>query len=167
MSNNSLIINAYSKTAIKSLAKQLDTGCQIDVDGVETLTKAILSGKIKVEAQPDTTWRYEDLSGDVFNPDVNNDICPKELKRQERNFKARIHRAGVWFVESSYWTGRDWESIEGISDNAISGFVGSDFFGSGYEYQLLKSALDAYNKQDLDSDGYVIDPFRKALVSVA
>ena len=167
MSNENLSINAYSKTAIKALAKQLDTGNQLNVQGVEELTRAILAGKIRVEAQADTTWRFEELAGDVFNPEVNKDLCSKQLKREERNFKARIQRAGVWFVESSYWTGRSWESIEGISDNAISGFVGTDFFGSGYEYQLLESALIAYKKQELDADGYVIDPLRKAVEKVA
>jgi hypothetical protein len=153
-------VNALSKMAVKSLAKQLDLSTQLDVKGCETLAKAVLQGKIKVEAHNDTFWRYEDLAGDVFCPKVNSDVCPKQLKREERNFKARIRRAGVFFVEASYWTGREWESHAGIQDNVICGFVGNDFIGSGYEFQMLQAALDAYNAQRLDDDGFVIDPMR-------
>ncbi|MDA0145961.1 hypothetical protein OCT63_17180 [Vibrio sp. RW] len=158
MKNNR--VNALSKTAIKSLAKQLDQSTKLDVEGCEALAIAVLQGKIKVEAHSDTFWRYEDLAGDVFCPKVNHDRCPEQLKREERNFKARIRRAGVFFVEASYWTGREWESQTGIQDNVICGFVGNDFIGSGYEFQMLQSALDAYNAQSLDGDGFVIDPMR-------
>lgn len=158
MKNN--LVNALSKMAVKSLCKQLDNGAQMDAEGCKTLAKAVMQGKIKVEAHSDTFWRYEDLTGDVFCPQVNNDICPEKLKREERNFKARIRRAGVFFVEASYWTGREWESQTGIQDNVICGFVGNDFIGSGYEFQMLETALEAYNSQPLDSDGFVIDPMR-------
>ena len=89
MKNN--LVNALSKMAVKSLCKQLDNGAQMDAEGCKTLAKAVMQGKIKVEAHSDTFWRYEDLTGDVFCPQVNNDICPEKLKREERNFKARSH----------------------------------------------------------------------------
>lgn len=158
MKNN--LVNALSKMAVKSLAKQLDQGAQFNEVGCKVLAKAVLQGKIKVQAYADTFWRYEELAGDVFCPQANKDVCPTQLKREERNFKARIRRAGVFFVEASYWTGREWESHIGIQDNVICGFVGNDFIGSGYEFQMLQAALDAYNAQPLGDDGFVIDPMR-------
>jgi hypothetical protein len=103
-----------------------------------------------------------DLKGDAFNPEVNPDIPADQLKREERSFEARIRRSGAWVMISEYWTGRYWERHGDMMDNIIGGFVGHDFFGSGYELQVMQSALDGYNSQELDNAGFVIDPFRKA-----
>ncbi|TNC80842.1 MAG: hypothetical protein C9356_12010 [Oleiphilus sp.] len=123
---------------------------------------AIKLGKIRISKERSDDWTFKELAGDLFSEEANPDISPKTLRKQAAAFKQRIYRAGVWTMVSEYWTGREWESLTGIRDNSIGGFVGSDFFGSGYELQIMESALTAYEQQDLDDQGFVIDPFLKA-----
>jgi len=147
---------------IKSLNAHLESGYEKDKVLVNRIIDAVKVGKISIEREEDSYWSFEDLAGDCFNPDANPDIPAGELKRQKNNFESRIRNSGVWAHSSSYWSGRSWEHTEDLAHNHICGFVGSDFFGSGYEVQIMEEALDAYNRQQLDADGFVIDPFRMA-----
>ena len=140
------------------LIKSLSGGYENNEE-VEAIISAVSLGKIMLSKTEDSCIRYEDLAGDIFNSKVNNDIPAAQLKKEEKAFKARISRSGTWVMSASYWTGREWECLTGIDDNMIGGFIGYDFFGSGYELQIMGSALEAYNKQILDSNGFVVDPY--------
>lgn len=81
---------------------------------------------------------FDDIAGDCYNPEVNKDINPNILKREEKEERERISSEGVWFYESQYWDGADWEHAD-----SIGGFVGGDFKRSGYMEGLQRAALDA------------------------
>lgn len=147
---------------IKALNTHLSTGYEKSQSDVESITLAVRQGKIRLTRMADDCASFDDLAGDCFNPDANPSVDAEQLKREAKNFRNRIARSGAWIMVSEYWTGRHWESLEGIDGNSIGGFVGHDFFGSGYEKQVMQAALDAYNAQDLDDNGFVIDPFLKA-----
>ncbi|EGQ9299079.1 hypothetical protein HJ202_24800 [Vibrio parahaemolyticus] len=158
-------ISSFDKKVVISLFNQLTpekTETSTERNGeIDKVALAVRLGKIRFIKQEDQYVDLKALSGDLFDPDVNIDISKEELKRSESAFRVRVHREGVWIVESQYWTGRAWEGIEGISNNVICGFVGDDFVGSGYELDLGREALAAYNSQPLDALGFVIDPFRQ------
>jgi len=155
-------ISKLNEKLVKSLNAHLESGYEKDKVQVNRIIDAIKNGKISIGRDEDDHCSFDDLAGDCFNPDANPDIDPAKLKREENAYKAKIRRSGVWGYRSSYWTGRSWEDSEGLEHSAICGFVGFEFFGSGYELQVMEEALDAYNRQQLDADGFVIDPFRMA-----
>lgn len=147
---------------IKSLKEHLSTGYEKSNEAVQAVIDAIQLGKIRLTRQADIHGGFEELAGDCFNPAANPSVPAEKLKREAENFRRKIRRTGVWAMISEYWTGREWKRFDNITDNIIGGFVGHDFFGSGYELQVMEAALEAYNQQDLDAEGFVIDPFRKA-----
>lgn len=153
------LLSSLDKRVINSLKTHVSSGCETDEVRVNRVIKAIKTGKISVSRERDEYASFSDLCGDVFNPEVNKDIPPAELKRQERVYRRRFNRTGCWVMVARYWTGRYWEDQKGLVDNSIGGFVGYDFFGSGYELQMLEGALAAYERQDLDERGFVRDPF--------
>lgn len=138
------MINKFSREAIKTLIKE-NQGCKSTNENLTTdVIKAIKQGKIRVINVRDED--YDLTSFDELE-------CVGLIKRRAMNL-------GVYTAEAQYWTGREWEGLVGIKNNTISGFIGTDFIGSGSELQLLEAALTAYNNQNLDAEGFVIDPFR-------
>lgn len=79
----------------------------------------------------------DDLLGDVFNPSVNPEIDPKQLKREKLVEVRRIHNEGVWGCGLA---------LNGVPDYTtfIWGFVGDDFIGSGYDAELLAALEEIY-----------------------
>lgn len=92
--------------------------------------------RVRIVAVPDDCCHMDDLKGDCFNPDVNNNINPNRLAREEREFEERVAREGVWGFRAEYWNGAEW-----IETDSIFGFVGDDFIGSNYDDDLIESAL--------------------------
>jgi hypothetical protein len=144
---------------IKKLNEGVLTGYHKDELLVAKVISGLMLGKIRIAKEEDVFWSIDDLAGDMFNPDVNDDISPAILKKQRRSFVARVNRSGVWGAVAETWNGRAWDD-ESTGHNAIFGFVGNDFVGSGYELQLLEEALERYEAQPLDIDGFVVDPYR-------
>lgn len=144
--------NTLDKKAIKAIVEHVKTGyyssCYLTILGIK-------QGKIRLRATEDNYYCIKSILGDLFSPYENPEICPKLLLKQEKAYKAKVYRNKVWTMYGEYWTGREW-----IECDSIGGFVGNDFFGSGYEMQVLGQALDNYNSQQLDRAGYVIDPFK-------
>lgn len=93
----------------------------------------------RVVMVPDESYNIKDLMGDCYNPEVNPEIEVTTLKRQERAFKARVNREGVWAILVQC---RALPSLEWVDVESIWGFVGRDAIGSGYEQQLCQAADD-------------------------
>lgn len=95
---------------------------------------------VKVE---DEHYRFEDLCGDCYKPEVNPDIDPKVLAQQKASFRSRVSRQGVWGTQ--LWVRAradlDWQDGD-ISTGAIYGFVGDDFMGSGYDTDMMNCAAE-------------------------
>lgn len=158
------MLGKLDKKLIKAIEAHVESGYYGDNQraSCEGVISAVKQGKIRITRVTDDDSSFDDLSGDIFNEEVNSDIAPIQLRKEASSFKRRMREQGVWTMWSEYWTGREWENLEGVDHNCIGGFVGNDFFGSGYELQLMEDALTAYNKQELDQNGFVVDPFLKA-----
>lgn len=74
-------------------------------------------GLAAIDREPDHFYTFSDHAGDCFDPEVNSDIEPTELKRQEKRERGRFRRQGAWCY-SLRVLGREPE--HGI----IGGFVG-------------------------------------------
>lgn len=93
-------------------------------------------GNVRLQIIPDEMADYAHLAGDSFNPDVNSDISPSLLERQEKEFKERINRDGVWGVVGEYFNGEKW-----IHADSVWGFVGQDWENSGYDSGIKSETL--------------------------
>ncbi len=99
---------------------------QLEKDGVSIITR-----------DSDQYYTFADHEGDMFDPDINNNIDPEELKTQRRRELGRFNRNGVW-CHTLFVLG---EEIE-----CMGGFVGKDFYGSGYDSDFYASALKTIEK---------------------
>lgn len=100
--------------------------------------------RVRIVYHPDDHWDKDDLAGDCYNPSVNPDINPNILKRQQREYFELIDSEGVYGYIAQFWGGDDW-----IDTDSIWGFVGFDSFkDSGYDIDLMQSAMDALDKHD-------------------
>jgi len=68
----------------------------------------------------------------MFCPNTNPEINGDELKRQERNERARMNKQGAWFFTLV---------VKNEDLDSIGGFVGNDFYGSGYDTDFYRGAL--------------------------
>ncbi|UCW44093.1 hypothetical protein [Vibrio phage F23s1] len=106
------IDNAYSKAVFQ----------QLERDGLARINK-----------ETDSFYSFADHAGDCFDPEVNKDIDPAELKRQRKNELARFNRQGVYYHELI---------VLGETLGSIGGFVGNDFYGSGYDIDFYNTAIN-------------------------
>ena len=98
-------------------------------------------GHVRIVEHPDEYVDLDDLLGESYDPNVNPDIKPEILERERQDEIERINRDGVWGYTAEYWNGATWEHAD-----SICGFVGNDFTKSGYNTDLMQSALDALNR---------------------
>ncbi len=91
---------------------------------------------VRFRVVPDEHMTWEDLKGDGYDPKANPDIQPSTLERQEKAEIERCDNAGLWGIVSEAWTLAGWEDVD-----SIWGFIGSDWIDSGYDTDLMSSAL--------------------------
>lgn len=69
-------------------------------------------------------------------------LTPRQIEHVRKELWERIERTGYWMYASEY---RDecgvWQSVD-----AIGSFIGDDFKDSGYDIELMKAAIDAYEE---------------------
>ena len=92
----------------------------------------VKDGLASISKEEDKLASVTELCGDMFNPEVNPDIEASRLKSDERKFKQSIYRKGVWIHELL---------VMGESLDVIGGFVGDDFYGSGYDNDYYRVAI--------------------------
>ena len=117
------------------------------------LALAVKQGKIRIDREVDDFCSISDIMGDIFGEDHQS----PEHHKEKAQFKRRIYNQKIWIYSVSFWNGREW-----VDSDCIGGFIGFDFFGSNYDVDLAEMALEAYEGQDLDDQGFVIDPYRVA-----
>lgn len=91
-----------------------------------------------IVAIEDTDTTIPLLMGDMYDPEVNTDVAPEELKKQERAFKKRIRNEGVWGCGLAKPSAPDYTTF-------VWGLVGMDYLGSGYDRELLESMRELYH----------------------
>lgn len=97
-------------------------------------------GLVALRVEPDDYYDMDDLKGDIFNPNFRDDIKPEVLKREEEEFEERVHRMGVYGIIAEY---RKDENAKWEHADSCCGFIGDDWSGSGYDIDLMSSAIDA------------------------
>jgi len=117
--------------------------------------------RVRIVVMPDDFCSMDDLKGDCFNPDVNDNISRNRLAREEREFEERVERDGVWGFRAEYWSGMEW-----IETDSIWGFVGDDFIGSCYDDDLMESALNGLS-ECLVNEAQAIEATRPDLYAIA
>lgn len=85
-----------------------------------------------IEKSPDEDFLFSDYEGDVYSHEANPDIPKEELQRQRKNEYARFKRQGVFTRELF---------VLGDSLELSCGFIGDDFYGSGYDTDFYNTAL--------------------------
>lgn len=94
-----------------------------------------------ITKEPDDYVNFEYLEGDMFCPVTNSNIDPVQLKKEKAAYRRKVKKEGVWVMKLEL------HELEG-NDNPdyIGGFVGDDFYGSGYDTdwytRIIASACD-------------------------
>lgn len=97
-------------------------------------------GRVCLSEYPDNDVGLEDMKGDMFCPQVNSDINPNLLTKQEREYEQWLERVGVWTVDVSA------VSPDGVEEmvECMAGVEGGlDHLDSGYLVDFMLAGLDA------------------------
>ncbi len=95
---------------------------------------------VRLQIIPDDCCDMDNLKGDTYNRKANPDIQESRMAREEKEFEERVDRDGVWGVVGEFWNGSKWTQAD-----SCFGFVGDDWKGSGYDDDIKRATLDAYN----------------------
>jgi hypothetical protein len=95
-------------------------------------------GDVRLRIVPDDYATFEDLTGDVYSTSANPDIPASRLKREAKIEMERINRLGVVGIIGEYFDGEQWQHAD-----SCFGFVGDDWKNTGYDTDIMQSALDA------------------------
>lgn len=104
--------------------------------------------KYRIVEIEDFHFELESLKGDCFNPDVNTDIDPIELKKQELEFESKVECHGVFGYALEIWDEKidmGWTHID-----SCFGFIGrydpkiEEF--NHYIIEELKGQINESNK---------------------
>lgn len=101
-----------------------------------------LDGVVRIRLEPDDYFDIDDLMGDCFDEIINCN-CPggiRAIRAEKSAFINRVECDGVWVAVAEFFDGDEW-----IQTDCIGGFVGDDFYKSGYDIDLMASAIKAYD----------------------
>lgn len=115
--------------------------------------EAVASGLVRLNIVADDSFDMENLKGDTFNRECNPEIQESRMAREEKEFENRVESEGVWGIVGEWRlrTEDEWEQAD-----ACWGFVGDDWKESGYDYDIMKSTLDALDGARIASFGNVV-----------
>jgi hypothetical protein len=86
-----------------------------------------------------------DLKGDFYNPDVNTDINPEQLRNEEAAFDREVEQEGIYGYQLEKWNseaGRGYEHID-----SLHGFVGSyNPSNERYDHYIIEEFKDTVNQ---------------------
>ena len=92
---------------------------------------------VRLRIEPDYDADFDFLCGDSFNPDVNPDIQPHVLERQEKEFLDLVNREGVYGIIGEYRCPccGEWNQAD-----SCWGFVGDDWHE--VDVDIMSATLD-------------------------
>jgi hypothetical protein len=94
---------------------------------------------VAIHENPDDL-SFDDLHGDTFDVTIDHGINVNVVRKQRAEAMDRLEQEGQWAMEAVF---RDPGEDGWHSADSIGGFVGEDFWGSGYEDDLRIAALEA------------------------
>jgi hypothetical protein len=109
--------------------------------------EGIFKDKVRLIVVPDDCYDIDNLKGDCYNPVVNPDIPAERLEAEEREFEEKVGAEGVYGIVGQYKCPccGSWEDAD-----AVWGFVGDDWSGSGYDADVIISAEKALTDKITD-----------------
>ena len=77
------------------------------------------------------------------------DISDKKKEKAKKELREKINHEGVWGIHGQYRTCAcnycdnpcHWEDVD-----SVSGFVGDEWYDSGYDTDVMQNTLDAFNE---------------------
>lgn len=110
-------------------------------------------GLVRLVWQHDECVDFDDLCGDVYSPEHNQEIAPERLARERRDFAELCSREGVWLLVGQYRGDvQEWKEALDTgyttygsevweTGDCIGGLVGQG--ESGYEADIMQATIDA------------------------
>ena len=98
---------------------------------------------VRLRVEWDHLANAEDLMGECYCPRANPDIPASRLERQKKEFLQRRADCGAVGIVGEYWDEREQAWVQ---TDSVWGFVGDDWKHSGYDTDIMQSALDARTK---------------------
>jgi len=95
-------------------------------------------GLVRLDIRPDEDCGFDDLAGDMFNRKANPDIPESRMAKEEKEYRERIDREGVYGIVGEYFDGEEW-----VDADSVWGFVGDDWRDSGYDSDIKRATMDA------------------------
>ena len=98
---------------------------------------------VMLEIVPDESYHsIDDLFGDIYNPDVNIDINPERLAKEEQEAIERADREGIWGIVGKFKCNCNCPRCDGWhTSDSVWGFVGDDWKDSGYDIDVMHQTL--------------------------
>jgi len=98
---------------------------------------------VRLEIVPDESYYSpDDLFGDTFNPDVNDDIDPERLAKEEQEAIERANRDGIWGIVGKFKCNCNCPRCDGWhTSDSVWGFIGDDWKDSGYDIDVMHHTL--------------------------
>jgi type II secretory pathway pseudopilin PulG len=93
------------------------------------------------DATRDNPYPWEGSVRIIAEPDQDCDLSFADAwsKRDSDALYQRANNDGCWCYTAQFWNGHTWTTTD-----SICGCIGNSFDGSGYDADLMQSALDAY-----------------------
>lgn len=92
---------------------------------------------IRIIEVPDRDSGFDDLAGDCFNPEHYESEEAAQIALAD--FTRRVKELGVWGYVAEFFNGQEWEALDSIWE-----FVGMDFDDSGYDTDLCRACVEAF-----------------------
>jgi hypothetical protein len=100
------------------------------------------SEKYRIMQHPDYDYDMDDLKGECFNPDVNSDINPEQLKAEELKFEKEVLESGVYSYSLEKAKMGGWDVID-----SCCGFVGAyDSDSERYNHYIVGEMMGTIQK---------------------
>jgi hypothetical protein len=117
------------RTARIKLAWEAADGVELSEWEAERSDDPPFSGRVRLLLRNDDDWSSAlDFDGS---------------ERDHKEAAERAEREGVCGVCAQFWNGAEWEEVD-----SVWGFIGNDWRRSGYDVDLMSSALDALTEHD-------------------
>lgn len=102
-------------------------------------------GPYRIVEHDDPDYRFKDLCGDCYNPEVNPGIPEEQLLKEKENFRNRIDREGVFGYVLEKWNPE---------------------IGKGWEYHNFHSCwgfVGEYNPAVSDTNHYIVEELKEVI----
>lgn len=107
----------------------------------------LFAGRVRLNIIP------EEEAYDVSYIDTWTDLSENQRDRIKAETILRCEQEGVWIIRGEYWDSSLW-----LIADSCGGFIGQDWKNSGYDTDIMRAAIDAY-------EAHLLGIFEKHMLS--